>query len=212
MDNIRSSDDSVDVEVGNGKVFKMQMEDTEAFGNIWVSNHVDISLDHGNRFFNRIVYCISVRVLPTPDRVFSVNEYPFLKPQNAIRMWDSYDATVVGEDGDPISLEELLTYLPNATDIRYLFCIKYLHIRNTFNLVPKLTISCLRRHQKCFQILVNENSRLSPLHNAISNYRKSKSRNFIFFLSTTKLKLATLLILSKFVCFCLGMHLAKRLI
>ena len=100
--------------------FEIEKNDLQMFDNIWVSNKITIWDEFPKMLLNKIVRCQSVRLSARSNskELFPFHEMVLLKQSSFIKIWNSFDCTVVGADGNRISLHELLAFLPNATEIR----------------------------------------------------------------------------------------------
>ena len=118
--------DYFEAETENFKFIFEESKDFGKFDNIWVSNYVKLHNGYSKMLLNKIIRCSLVKWPSQILEGFCMNEYRFLKDFNDIRDWNSNDSVVIGEDGDPISLQELVLNLPNATKIKliliFYFC------------------------------------------------------------------------------------------
>ena len=92
-----------------------KIEDIEMFDNIWISNEAAVMERCPEVLLNKIVRCNSVWLFN--QELPPVNECAFAKISSSIKKWSSLTANVVRGAGTLLSLHELFSHFPNATEI-----------------------------------------------------------------------------------------------
>ena len=92
-----------------------KIEDIEMFDNIWVSDEITVMESCPKMLLNKVVRCHSVWL--HNQELPPVNECAFAKISSSIKKWSSFTANVVSGAGTLLSLHELFSHFPNATEI-----------------------------------------------------------------------------------------------
>lgn len=89
-------------------------QDLETYNNIWISKRLVLDGRLSKSILSKILRCTSVEFLFVKEALH-ITEYPQLL--NHIQKWKSMTPITAGEDKHPVSLDELVSYLPSATSI-----------------------------------------------------------------------------------------------
>ena len=111
------------------EIIYVSFDQLNSFDNFWVTKLMDFQCCFPEKLLKRISRCNGeLFVSPRCDQnyyyhknEFRLSDYKVFLEYVKLKSWNSFYSSVIGENGELVSLQELLASLPNVTRLRFGF-------------------------------------------------------------------------------------------